>query len=60
MAGFTADGQLRGDLRDARDQRFGLSSTAERERRAGIPDPPLDRAADQGFGPDAPQVQLRP
>jgi Protein of unknown function (DUF1264) len=58
MAGFTADGQLRGDLRDSRDQRFRMTTAAKREQRANIPDPPLDPAADQGLRPNAPQVQL--
>ncbi|MDX2153548.1 MAG: hypothetical protein SFV54_22575 [Bryobacteraceae bacterium] len=47
-------------LRSARDRRFGVSSAAKRQRRAGIVPPPLDPAADSWQKGRAPQLTLNP
>ncbi|MDM0110408.1 OBAP family protein [Variovorax sp. J22R24] len=46
MMGFTADGQASADMVDARDQRFGISSSAKRKDRESIVAPPVAEGAD--------------
>ena len=46
MMGFTRDGQLDPKLLKARDDRFGVSSTARRENRLDLPSPKPDSLAD--------------
>lgn len=48
MMSFTADGQLDPALLEARDKRFGVSSTEKREKRAEVQYPPVDPNADGG------------
>lgn len=42
MMGFTADGQLRPELLEARDRRMGVSSAQKRKQRLDIPKPAVD------------------
>ena len=46
MMGFTADGQADAAMVSDRDRRFGLTSEANRTRRADIPVPPVAAGAD--------------
>ncbi len=46
MMGFTADGQLDPKLLAERDQRFGVSSSELRQKRADLAYPPIDAQAD--------------
>jgi Protein of unknown function (DUF1264) len=46
MMGFTQDGQANEQLVVKRDERFGISSAAKRERRANIEYPAIDPGAD--------------
>lgn len=46
MMGFTADGQLDEEMARARDERFGVSSSDKRARRADIEYPVIDTDAD--------------
>jgi hypothetical protein len=46
MMGFTADGQANEQMIAERDRRFSVSSAEIRQRRAGLPYPPIDPDAD--------------
>lgn len=46
MMGFTGDGQIRPDMVQDRDRRFGMSTEKEKENRADINPPPLAAGAD--------------
>ncbi|HEX9983954.1 MAG TPA: OBAP family protein [Thermoanaerobaculia bacterium] len=60
MMGFTADGQLRGHLVDARDQRFGVSTSQKRESRKDIAAPPVHPEANGWMHGQAVQLTLQP
>lgn len=45
MMGFTKPGQLKQELIDARDERFGISTEEKRQSREDIPMPPVDPMA---------------
>lgn len=58
MMAFTDDGQLQGDLVEARDRRFGISTVQRRRNREDITAPPPDPAADSWQSGTGLQLEL--
>jgi hypothetical protein len=60
MMGFTADGQVDPGLVAARDRDVGVSTAEAARRRAGLPDPQVDPAADSWKLGAPLQLELKP
>jgi hypothetical protein len=58
MMGFTKDGQLKDSIREARDKRFGISTSEKRENRKDIPFPKIIPGADSWEKGPAWQLEL--
>ncbi|MDN5704333.1 MAG: OBAP family protein [Yaniella sp.] len=59
MMGFTADGQLREDLIQDRDDKLGISTSDKRDNRADIPNPSVQPGANAWEGGQTAQTDLR-
>jgi len=59
MMGFTADGQVKPELVDKRDQALGVSTAAKKAARADIPDTEILPGADAWQTGNVVQVKLR-
>ncbi|QGT83662.1 OBAP family protein [Pseudomonas coronafaciens] len=57
MMGFTSDGQIKPELVQQRDSRFGVNSEEEKKSRADIPTPAVDAGADAWRNGNAFQIK---
>jgi hypothetical protein len=57
MMSFTADGQLKPELKDARDRRMSVSSDEKRDQREPIPTPQVQPGANSWQSGKVPQLQ---